>query len=242
MKALSSLFFILLMFSTIYEANSQEKDSLKNQPLVIGDEKQQNIQLPDILVDDNNLRLISGFMPQNWIVEVLGDTVYFISQSPVYKIEESPDTPIVKGKFIMMDTTRQRILDTAMVIFRIEPAWAGVKVDDAKARNSLIKDQIERLETRYKISHLTDIINTPGFNPDEHELSEFEYKSVVRYLEEKQKLEEQLTTTPDFHTTKYSWFIMLIRPDDKETDHYFPAFVIHDRNNIIDLFEKYAGK
>jgi hypothetical protein len=241
MKLISSFFFILLVFSFFHPAISQEHDSIRNQSVVI-DTMPLPGQLPDILSNDNNMKLISGFMPLNWIVEVLSDTVFFICRSSVYKLEELTDTSIVKGKLMMKDTIRKRTLDTAMVIFRIEPAWAGSKVDDAKARNSLINDQIERLPARFKISHLREIINTPGFNPDEHELTEFEYKSAVRFLEEKQKLEQQFIQTPDFHTTEFSWFLIHMRPDYMNYDDYFPSYVLHERDNIIELFEKYAGK
>jgi hypothetical protein len=198
--------------------------------------------LPEIFTTDNNLKLISQFIPENWIITHYGDTLQFRHVSPIYKLSDSLSVDTAKkgrGKFKELPPLKP---DSTYIIILLEPLWSGQKVDDAKLKNSHTNAQIAKLLKKYKISHLEEFLISDNFDINSDTLTENERKSIIRYLEDKAKLEQELIRTPHYHTTSFSLFILTIFPSAEDIMNYTPPGIVMETTNIIELFEKYAGK
>lgn len=242
MKSHTHFLTICFMLMFCHISVSQTQDTVITSPQFSAQEETV-YKLPEIFTTDNNLKLIGQFIPENWKVFQYNDTLKFINCSPVYRItEEVQKDTLKKGRTTFKSLTDSKP-DTVYIEFLIQPLWSGQKVDDAKFKNSHNQALINKLPSRFKISHLTDSLHHDSLLMNQMDsFSEKEQKSIQRYLEEKGKIQKDLILTPDFHTSKYSLFIHKIYPAETENQLFTPPGMILEIDLIIDLFEKYAGK
>ncbi len=242
MKTSAPFFIIFFFIISGLKISAQEIDSipLKNDSAAITMNLQDS--LPEIFNSDNILKLISHFIPMNWNINLISDTLVFMNISPVYKLSESQrqDT-IHKGRGKIKELLPQKA-EYVSIKFLLQPPWTASQLEDAKLKNSHTFALIDKLLKKYKITHLSEIINSDTFNVETANLTTNEKKSVLRYFEEKEKLEKELITTPNYHTSDFSMFLLDIYPEKKDQNLYTPPGIIMDIYVIIGLFEKYAGK
>lgn len=234
------LFSAMLLFLLNLNTYSQINDTIITASETIPEQK--TYELPEIFQTDNNLKLIGQFIPQNWVVFVINDTMRFLNLSPVYKLSQQEIEDTTKKGRTKFKNIIDSEPDTIAIEFLLQPLWSGVKVDDAKFKNSHTQGLIDKLPARFKISHIIDSVLSADFDINSGKYTENEKKSILRYFEEKEKLEREIIVTPDFHTTSYSLFLNRVYPDEKDRIYYTPPGMISEMDMIIGLFEKFAGK
>lgn len=242
MKTIFSLFIISFFSLAPFFLSSQENDSTLMNKDTIQIQENFSDTLPEIFKTDNILNLISRYIPLNWNVSIISDTLIFLNTSPVYKMSDAQmkDTTR-KGRSKVKDIHQQKA-EYVKIRFILQPPWTGSQVEDAKLKNSHTQAQLDKLLKKYKITHLAELINSEDFDIETASLTSNEKKSVQRYYEEKEKLEKELLITPNYHTTNFSLFLLDYYPEDKDRHLFTPPGIIQDIDLLIGLFEKYAGK
>jgi hypothetical protein len=240
MKTISILIFLLSMFFTSIHSKAQVSDSLNLDNMTPIDSVLKN--LPEVFARDNNLKLIAHFLPANWKVIHNEDSLIFQFPQPIYEMPDDLISDAQKRQKSRFSEIKDPIPEECYIVFLMDSLWAGSKVDEVKAKNSFLNSQIEKLGDRFKITHLTDTINSEGFDIETYPLTENERKSVVRYFEEKEKLEKDIIRTPDFHTTYYSFYLDSFTPSREKFHRYTPPYAFEQLELILELFQKHAGK
>lgn len=96
----------------------------------------------------------------------------------------------------------------AQFTFSYENKWSKEKIQKTKNENDLIYKNINALAAKYNISHLyNESLSRKGedfYIPTNQE----EEKRIQEYQKEKSKLEGTLQKLPDYHTEKYSLFLI----------------------------------
>ncbi len=239
------LFYLFMFFSikNLIPVYSQETgSSTTNQNYTDSILKENKHLLPKIFEADNTLKLIASFFPENWKINVTNDTITILCISPLYRINKHSASDTVRiGKSFLKDTM-PRTFETAMIKIRTEPLWSVKKIEEARYFNARTQEKIDNLIIRFKITHLREIINEPDFVLDKYDFTDFEKKSIIRYFKERNILESALIKIPDYHSANFSLFIEEILPQSDNNDIFHPVWVINSRTEILNIFEKYAGK
>jgi hypothetical protein len=242
MKPIFSILILAIFSLAPFFLSSQENDST----LMLKDTiKTQEIfpdTLPEIFLTDNILLLISKFLPNNWNIINITDTLIFNFSQPIFKIPEDLLYDSTKRSKTRFTSIAEPEYSEAKIVFKVDSLWSGSKMYDAKSKNSYTIAQIEKLQFKYKISHLMEYINSSNFDINSSVISTNERKSIKRYFEDKIKLENELIITPNFHTTNYSLFLISITPDLDKIHMYSPPFALQELKYIFELFVNYAGK
>lgn len=244
MKIIDKPLIFLFIFSQCYFVKAQvDQENLTKQ-------KEQNTihtkvtynTLAEIFPTDKIFVLLSGQMPSTWKYKLIGDTLIIHSSSPIYYLSDSIRSDTVqKGRSLIKRTKFQRA-DTARIVIRLDPLWSGEKVSDAIIINQNLTAQIERLKKKYNLLHLNEFINSADFRCDAEFLSDKERKSLAKFCKEKEEIEQQKIVLPNYHTSEYSLFFVQIYPNIKDFKNYFPESTLNELMQIINSFEKNAGK
>ncbi len=238
MKTISRLLLISLLSLAVFSSHAQV-DDIPDVPVEIDSIL---AKLPPVFSEDNTLKLIARFLPEQWKVEHRNDSLMFIYPESVYEMTEDLITDSIKRNKSRMSEVPPMKAETSMLIFHMEPVWSGDKVNEVNSSNSFIMSQIEKLPERFKIIHLIDTIHSDSFNLDSADISENDKKSIIRYFEEKEKLENDLIVLPDFHSALYSYFLIAFYPEPEKTYRYTPPHAMKELHGILELFNKHAGK
>jgi len=199
-------------------------------------------RFPIIFEEDNTLKLLARFIPEIWEMVYSGDTLKFISSSDIFKVDQNIINDTVKISRKHRKTHEKQINEKAEIFFKIETVWSPEKTNESFLHNNFINSRIANLKNRVGVSELEEKINLNDYETDLSLLDDRNQKIILRYFEEKRKLESELIQIPDYNTTNYSLFIIKIYPN-KEIEHlYSPPGVINELKELIALFEKYVGK
>lgn len=232
MKTVKHIIIILtIIFSNSINTYSQEPtDTLINS------------RFPIIFQQDNTLNLLSRFIPETWDITYSSDTLKFISTSDIFKVDNNSINDTIKISRKHRKTQEKLINEKVEIYFRLEPVWSPEKINETFLHNNFINSRIENLKNRIGVSELEGKINLNNYESDLSQLDDREQKILLRYFEEKRKLENEIIQIPDYNTINHSLFIVKTNPK-KEIEHlYSPPGVIKELEKLIALFEKYVGK
>jgi len=201
---------------------------------------QDELNFASLLQEDNTLKLIFSFFSEEWRWKLSNDTLEIFSINPIYKLEA------VKGSEVKKSSrrggeTRKEVTDTSIAIikFKIEPLWSANKMQEAIINNNMIELQIKNTAKRLKIEHLLDVLDNDYENMN---FTDIEQKSIIRFIEERDQLEQGLVALPNYHVEHFTLFFLSSYPVKEDYEKYIPPRVTEHITKILTMFEQYAGK
>lgn len=221
------IFFVSIYFFSSIALNAVN-DSINNK------------KIPDIFDTDNTLKLISNFISDAWNVQLDNDTLKFINVSNIYSVKLKNDT--LKPTRKQIKNVQKENIENAEIYFLIKDLWSAEKMNEILLLNSFYQNKINGLKTKYSITEKDEILITENKNIENTNLTHTDKKRLINYLNEKAKIQSNVIALPDYNTMQYSLFIIHINPKIVDKNNFIPISVINELENLIKIFDKYAGK
>lgn len=178
---------------------------------------------------DANISILINYIPEGWTFIASGDTFIIRSCDTAWVLEENRiNVPrednekriqriLAKGKRIIPE-----------ILIKYEVKWSLDKIQQAKIFNTSIENKIQQLEKKYNIDQIEKKVSKNGI--EYFPINEKENKLLDAYYKEKEELTTKKINIPDFHTQKYSLYIIskqgcndenhIIHPDNLSTELY----------------------
>ena len=192
--------------------------------------------------NDNILKKIFSVLPSGWkffekdgfIIIERTDSVTMINRRQINKfsLQKIQDDTIMKYGFKAKSS----------IVYKYEKRWTYENTVKANGNNMLIYQQLQKLPEKYNISKLFNKSESTKINTVYKGSDKQEIMLIEQYEKEKDMLESQLIKLPDYHTEKYSLFLVSKYGCNDDEHSVLPAEASIQLYDILILFRELTEK
>ncbi len=192
---------------------------------------------------DPYISIILNYLPDSWALTVTESEFIFESRDTVWVLMENR----INAPFEDREQLKKRIKEHGIqtwprVVIDYETKWTLEQTQRAMIQNTWIDEQLAGLPEKMKIAHLYDPLLSRKTGPVYTPKTDKDRELILKYEEEKQKLEQSRIRLPDFSTQVYSLFIREIRGAGDDMHHVYPDKPSHELYTILSTFREVCGK
>ncbi|HNW89639.1 MAG TPA: hypothetical protein PKN48_08235 [Bacteroidales bacterium] len=223
MKRLVFLFFIINIFT--YKTVTCQKS-----------ESEMHVGL---FMDDSVMNIITNKIPQGWEIKNENNKLIFLKKDSiwVHKDDRSSLKNLTKEQ-IQQKIKEKGIKTTCFIIFSYESKWTFDDMLVATYNNALYNEEINKLSEKYKISQYEDKEHSTRFNKVYKATKAGDQKILDAYNEEKNSLLSKMKKIPDYHTTKFSLYLLEMHGYNDNNTLVFPDEASINIFTIKNLFDE----
>lgn len=192
---------------------------------------------------DTYISIILNYIPSDWKFIATENQFTIISPDTVWVLTENRFNTIPEKKEDQIDRIKKNgTLVIPTIVIQYENKWTPERLQQARINNAAYYDEIRKLPTKYKITHLIDKKLSSKSSTVYIPTNDQEKILLEQYEQEKSRLMEKIIRLPDFHSEKYSLFIESTSGADDDMHLVYPNAPSLELFTILSIFREVCGK
>lgn len=194
-------------------------------------------------MSDQYISIVLNYMPKGWSFNAVGDKFILTSPDTVWVLEENRNNaPVEKKEDLIKRIKESGIRVIPEIVIRYEDKWTPDKIQQSLIQNAAIDNEIAGLPEKYNITQLFDKKLSSKNHTVYTATNEKEKGLIVQFEKEKSSLLAKKVILPDFHTQKYSLFLISSQGKNDDMHVVYPDRPSLELYTIISTFREVCGK